>query len=144
MENTVLLTNTQFTEVSLCPVLLCSLVGFPAVSPCHLHPTGAPSVLESQCITGSHCGSCVWVTAVLGPGFIPGMHHCGSLSVSTETCNPQRAGTQIMEHTGISCGLEGRKETVRCWYVPLSWFSPRPCQSYRRMWEASDWRETWV
>lgn len=53
MQNIIFLANKQFTdEMSLCTVLVCSL-HFTAMAPCHLHPTGASSVLDSEFITGS-------------------------------------------------------------------------------------------
>lgn len=77
MENNVLLANKQFTKVLLCPALVCSLVPFPAVSPCHLHPTGAASVLESEFITGASLQK-------LSCESLQGLHQAWSLVCTTK------------------------------------------------------------
>lgn len=107
--------NKQFTdEMLLCPVLVCSLLRFMAVAPCHLCPRGASSVLDSEFVTGSSLRKLRVSHCLLRPGLIPGVNHRGSLTIPTETCNPQRAGTQVTQHMEVFCGLEGRRGPVRC------------------------------
>lgn len=84
MQNIILLANKQFTEMSLCP-LVCSLLCFTAMAPYHLDPTGTGQSRAVSSLPGLHCGSCMWVTSVLGPDLIPGVNHRGSLTIPTES-----------------------------------------------------------